>query len=776
MNGIRLGATVDELMQRVQKLLKTPIDNQTIAFNGKDLDPKRTLRQQMVLHKSVLVMKGERERNIFIPDSDKIAFGMLPAMIVNTITITVRHWRGENCTIDAQPTDYVDDLRETIWKVMKIPMDQQRLAYNGEKVSETESISKQGIISGSSLYLEPMQIVIKLQTDTELSFTVELTDTVHNIKMMIFEETRVPIETQCLLFGAEELLDSQTLEECDISHDDILQMEEFSVSIMDFNGETFRLSGIRPDDTIGCIESRIFESMNDKDKQRVLSFHGNTLDKKKKLKDEKIKHRSVLILQEASTVDLSDVPHRKISFMKQIMETSVAKTAFEIKVVHWNGNETFTVESEPTDYADDFKERIQKKHGIPVEQQTLSFQGAPLRDDVNFQKLQIHNGSTLYLEPMQLMFELPNGTNTTLVVEPSYTIQVLKDLLRDKGHVQDEGFCLLLGGLELQNCNTLDDYQLHHEEVLTIERYKVIVIDASGTHLELVNINPNSSVESVQEEIMLLKSIPKERQRLSYQGKTMDSSNTLLAEGIHHKSVIILEEVEFTVPSPRREKYRMETLPTAMDVALAARANKQQLHEISDRNTQRDFQPETPDTPPMIDSTTDYLSGGSKVAPILEAQGLSCVDTAQLKWWEKQPGKVLHEVGNPTVEKRVAKKIKYKKRSDVDQTPPSDEAGEDKADITSDVTEKKLRKKSTKKVSSSSTSASKRTKQKSEKTKEISSNLIEMSCDKMGDDAGKQLEKLTVKGCKKNSSLLSEGKKKKPRKSSKELDQLATKK
>ncbi len=660
---VRLGESVEKLKKRIKKLKNIPIDRQTISFNGKALDPSRTLRQQMILHRSVLVMEGKVERSIQIQDSDKISFGVLPAMIVSTLKVKVRHWLGDEFTIDVEPTDYMDDVRETILQKIKVPVEHQRLAFQGVKVSETENVSEQGIASGCTLVLEPMQIVVELRSGQNLAFTVELDNTIVDIKKMINKETGVSVERQCLMFGGDELLDSKTLQESNVSHDDTLKMEEYRLLIMESNGEIFRLAGIQSSDTIDHIKAEICRVKHWNTENQVLLFHGKQLNGTKTLQDENIKHKSVLIIEQAQEAT-NEEPRSKISFMKHFLETApVMKAAFKIRIKHWDGREIF-IESDPAEYADDLKEKIQQKHGIPTEQQFLSFEGVPVQDDLNFETQHIANGSTLTLEPMRVFFDLPHGSRTVLVVEPHDTIRNVKKRLIDQEHFYGEWLFLMLGGKELDDAKCLKDYQVKHEDVLSIDVYKVVVTDASGILFDVSSVNPTSTVSMVKKEIMAKKSIPKERQRLCYQGKILNDNNSLADEGVFHKSVIVLEEVEVMFASPRREKFVLATLPTAMDAATGAKAKQLQREPKGDRGIDEDIPADT-SVSFSGEALLDYPSvNTAKAAPSRVPPGLSSAKGARSKWWEKTSEKAPKNAPDPLPEKRKSKKITFKKKKD----------------------------------------------------------------------------------------------------------------
>ena len=296
---VKLGKKLDYLKERIAKAEGIPAKKQYITFNGKKLDRRRSLRQQGIKHKSILVLEGKREINLDLPDSQKITLDTLPVKIQGSFEVIVRHWSKKEYKMQCGPTDYLDDLKATIDKQLFLPVDHQRLTFNGKEVDETESLISQGIFQGSMLVLEQMEIDVETPTGKKLRLTVDADDTIRDIKKMVFKKDRTPVNVQCIMFGGEELPDKKTLMDCGIEHDDELTIQEFSISIMHWSGELFTVAGVVPTDSVQDLKSKVQKVRSVPKKKQVLKLQGNVLSNKKTLKDEGIHHKSVLILEEA---------------------------------------------------------------------------------------------------------------------------------------------------------------------------------------------------------------------------------------------------------------------------------------------------------------------------------------------------------------------------------------------------------------------------------------------------------------------------------------------
>jgi hypothetical protein len=287
-----------------------------------------------------------------------------------------------------------------------------------------------------------------------------------------------------------------------------------------------------------------------------LIWSGKALNDKKKLLDQGVRHKSILIMEEIETKTLESLPQMdKINFGAGLgaVLSPLATGKIRINIKHWN-KKIYCLDVGATEYADDIRDAIFELKNIPVDHQNLAFDGNLVDDTLTLKEQEITNGATLSLEQMKIRVELPTKAKLSLKVELDDTISKVKKRIAKSSSYEAHVQCLLYRGEMLEDTKTVSDYDIHHSDHLTLERFQVTILRLKGDNFAVSDIYGLSRISDIQDIIARKKNVPVIEQQLRFHGKILDQWRTLASQGIFHKSILVLETLASKSDAPSREK------------------------------------------------------------------------------------------------------------------------------------------------------------------------------------------------------------------------------
>jgi uncharacterized ubiquitin-like protein YukD len=680
LENILLSQKVGEVKSLIFKVKGIRKEKQILKFDGKVLKDKMTLLKQNIRHRSIIVMEPPKGNAIATPGVERLngIFSTLPTKLVTNIHIKVSDWKGDTFDLSVAPNDYIDDVKDLLYDLKNIPLEQLRLLFRGQPTEDDMNLEEHGIVDGSTLFLEPMRILLHFPKDEEvISLDVEMNQRIYDIKKNASKASGLPFESLCFMLGGSELENSKTLLDCGVEHEDEIRVEIFEIKIMHWSGEIFSVIDVGPNGTTYDVKTRIFAKLSIPVEEQTLVLKGRVLNDFVRLKDQDVHHRAVLIMDGSEAKILSPLRQKvKFDFFKHSRASEYRKdktsgSAISIKIQHWNG-ELFCVDVEPTEYVDDLRERIFSERNIPVDQQRLEFRGRLVSEDTTVSEQGIADNSTIFIRKMKIFIHVPyEGVNIEVEVAPEDSILQVKKRFKKKSKLPTKGHCLVLTGETLSDGKKVSQYKIEDGEVLLLEAFKVKVLDWNGKFFEADGIHHDSTVAELKKRIKKLRSIPLKEQVLKLNGLPVIDSLRLQDQGIDHRTIVVLETAS---KRPRNVKPHKSSKVALVPESSQNNMRFQELREGRDIYSAGDKNPplrsRSTSTRSSIanSSLTNSSSTGCSLSSYLERHNKSSEKKKKKKKKEKEKDKSLKSKKDKSLKSKKKDKSlkskKYKKEGD----------------------------------------------------------------------------------------------------------------
>jgi hypothetical protein len=140
-----------------------------------------------------------------------------------------------------------------------------------------------------------------------------------------------------------------------------------------------------------------------------------------------------------------------------------------------------------------------------------------------------------------------------LTVEPDDLVKKLKKAVFKKAKIAIDVQCIMFNGKELSDMQSIEDAGIEHLDEVRIETYSINVAHWLGDTFVLTDVLPSDTVEDLKNLLLQRKQIPKEMQKFTFKGKSINEFIGLKDQGIGHKSTLVMLDLEI-IKSPRPKR------------------------------------------------------------------------------------------------------------------------------------------------------------------------------------------------------------------------------
>jgi len=471
--------------------------------------------------------------------------------------ITVKTFQGDSVDLAVEQTDTLQSIKETILEMKGIPLKDQVLFFNDKRHDDTNmSLMSCGIQQLDTIIIEE-HMKVNVQDDTRngdgkvYSFYAEETYPISQIAEMIVYEVGIPRKLQLLSYEKAMISEGdmgRTLKDFGIKHQTTIHLVQMKIKMKTFQGDKFMLP-VEQSDTVQSIKDRILEKKGIPSKDQILTFN-----------DERLSDPSMTLV-ECGIVHMDRINVEE--HMKVLVKDDTKN----------GGGKMYTFYAEESYPIIKIAEMIAKDVGIPQEKQLMSYKEAMIEEkDMNttLKDYGIKHKTTILLVQMIINIKTFQGDTFALSVEPTFTLQSIKDRVEEMKGIPLKDQVLLFDDKRLNDLDmTLVDCGMEHMDTLTIDEHmKIIVKDDTnngGGKTYTFYAEEKYPVGKIADMIADEVGIPKKKQLLSFEDSLIleeDMGKTLTEYGIKHKSTVHAIQMQIKIKTFQGDKFKMDVEQT----------------------------------------------------------------------------------------------------------------------------------------------------------------------------------------------------------------------
>ncbi|CAB9508015.1 Polyubiquitin (Fragment) [Seminavis robusta] len=434
-----------------------------------------------------------------------------------------------------------------------------------------------------------------------LTVTLDVDDTIGDIKDAIADDCHIPPFKQVLKFKGEELHKNyKTLEQMEIPDGARLTVEPFQIPINVRlpDGKLLENIMVDPTESVGDLKEQLEAHKGcdvPADKQTLLLNRKELDDPVRKVEDYGVQPGSTLDMAPTSINVSVRTPYGKTIPVENVKLTDSIKSikqriapeaglAVEQQELSLNGQPEFpnnktirdcgikdgdvldvgiskipitvrntmtgkqyTLKIDPTETISSIQKKLETESGVPVNNQKLSFNGKEI-DDPNKTAIfyGIKKGSVVDLEPkkIKVFVRTPDDRTLEAMVKTSDLVIVIKDTISPDVGLTIHQQHLFFNGNELPDDKTVTEMGIKDGDYLFLDQVRIpitVVNAVDGKEIPMM-IDPTEPILAIKQHLVKETGIPLQSQQLTLHGKELfDPEQRPVDCGIVHGSTLELE-------------------------------------------------------------------------------------------------------------------------------------------------------------------------------------------------------------------------------------------
>ena len=357
-------------------------------------------------------------------------------------------------------------------------------------------------------------------TEKIIPLEIELSDAIANIKQKIKEKENIHPARQKLLFEGKELNDNKSLSDYNIKKESTLQLilkSPILFFVKTLSNKTIMIKA-QLSDTILSIKQEIQKKEDFPQEKYCIIFKGKELDDNKIVADYNIPKNSNLEL--------------------------ALRIFIKINIKLTNGK-NIALQVYTSEKICNIKQKIIEKEKISIESQSLFFGSIQMEEYKTLSDYGIQKESNLELRQIIMIYiKGLKDNNIILKVQPSDTINSLKQKIKDKENISPDKYSVIFNEKELNDNKALKDYNIQKESVLKLalrEPISILVKSLNGENIPF-EVQLSDLVEDVKKKIKEKEGIPQEKNILIlFNGVKLENENILSDYNIQKGSILELK-------------------------------------------------------------------------------------------------------------------------------------------------------------------------------------------------------------------------------------------